>query len=120
MQKETFLFLSTFRIGLKVIFLSLLGIVPVLPSSDIISYGKWYSRFVDFDFYFGDDYYVGLRRDHLELHLQWHSGTEEGPVQDSTVFKYYLARSSPTIVKFLGRGRIKPDKLKGKHSLENT
>jgi hypothetical protein len=45
-----------------------LGIIPVLPSSDIIRDVAWYIEKVGFEEIFSDHMYAGLHRDNIYIH----------------------------------------------------
>ena len=86
--------------------------MPVLPSSDIVRDIEWYAKFAGFEKIFGDDMYVGLRRDHLEIHLQWHADTEEDPLLGGSVIKIFVEDISPVFEEFEKRGTVSSEKLR--------
>lgn len=86
-------------------------IIPVLSSFDIQRDLKWYEKFTGFNFYFGDNMYSGLKRDHLEFHLQFHHGNENDPVNQS-VIRIFVADIQPYYDEFVERGTITRDKLR--------
>ena len=88
------------------------GIVPVLPSSDIKRDIIWYEQFTGFKYYFGDDGYIGLRRDDLEIHLQLHRGTEEDPMPDGSAIRIFVNDIHPWYEEFVEKGTISKDKLR--------
>jgi len=90
-------------------------IVPVLPSNNISRDKDWYNQYMGFEYAFGDDQYMGFTRDKLELHLQLHRGTEEDPMLDGSVIKFFVNSLSPYYNEFLKRGTITKDRLR-----ENT
>ncbi len=53
---------------------------PVLPVKDVVKALEFYSRNLGFEFAFADDdtkpYYAGVKRDNIEIHLQWHDEKE--------------------------------------------
>ncbi len=91
---------------------SALGIIPVLPSSDIKRDLEWYEKHTGFAYYFGDDGYAGLRRDNLEIHLQYHHGNVEDPMPDGSVIKIFVKDIQPYFEEFLSRGTVPKDKLR--------
>jgi len=88
-----------------------LYIIPVLPSSDIARDIKWYEQYVGFKPIFGDDGYVGLQRDNLEFHLQFHHGNEDDPILAS-VMKIFVPEIMPYFDEFVERGTIPKEKLR--------
>jgi len=61
--------------------------VPVLPSADIARDVKFYVEGLGFSEIFSDNLYALLRRQNLELHLQWHAGTPEDPLLGGSVVR---------------------------------
>ena len=70
--------------------MKILSVAPVLPTNDITRDIEWHRQFTGFEFYFGDDRYAGLKRDICVLHLQWHAGTEDDPVNGGSVVKIFV------------------------------
>ncbi len=91
---------------------STLGIVPVLPSTDITRDLAWYNKHAGFTHYFGDTGYAGLRRDNLEFHLQFHHGNDEDPITGGSVMKIFVKDIHPYFEEFVGRGTISKDRLR--------
>jgi len=91
---------------------SALYIIPVLPSSDIERDLKWYDTYTGFTFLFGDKGYVGLKRDTLEFHLQFHHGNEEDPMIGGSVIKVFVPDIEPYFEEFVERGTITKEKLR--------
>ncbi|MEP5610922.1 MAG: VOC family protein [Cyclobacteriaceae bacterium] len=89
-----------------------LGIVPVLPTNDIERDVEWYSKQTGFNLSSGDNMYAVLQRDNLEIHLQWHAGTEDDPLLDGSVVKIFVADVTPIFEEFLERGTVPKDKLR--------
>ena len=87
-----------------------LYIIPVLSSADIKRDLEWYEKYTGFQYAFGDEGYVGLNRDNLEFHLQWHHGNDEDPVL-AGVMKIFVKDIQPYYDEFLERGTITPEKL---------
>lgn len=63
----------------------LLAVQPVLPSKDVPQAIAWYVHKLGFTMAFVDDpagpRYAGIRRDAVELHLQWHDEGEWNRVE---------------------------------------
>jgi hypothetical protein len=91
---------------------SILGIIPVLPSSDIDRDLKWYEKYTGFKYYFGDNGYAGIRRDNLEFHLQFHHGNEDDPIMGESVVKIFVVDIGPYYEEFVERGTIDKGKLR--------
>lgn len=55
---------------------------PVLPVKDVTKALAFYIEKLGFEFAFADNktkpFYVGVRRDNIEIHLQWHDEKEWG------------------------------------------
>lgn len=53
---------------------------PVLPVQDVKKALNYYIEKLGFNYAFSDDkdhpYYAGVRRDNIEIHLQWHDAKE--------------------------------------------
>ena len=90
---------------------STLGIIPVLSTSDIPRDLEWHKKYTGFELCFGDDKYCGICRDGLEIHLQWHLDNDDDPVHGS-VIKIFVEDIDPVFHEFVGRGTIKPSKLR--------
>lgn len=91
---------------------STLGIIPVLPSSDIDRDILWHKQFTGFEYYFGGDGYVGLRRESWEIHLQLHRGTPEDPMPSGSTVKIFVLDIAPYNEEFIRRGTIEHNKLR--------
>ena len=85
---------------------------PVLPSQDIQHDVHWYEKYTGFELAFGNDKYVGLKRDNLCLHLQWHANTEDDPLLGGSVIKIFVENIGPLVEEFVERGTIKREKLR--------
>jgi hypothetical protein len=88
-----------------------LAIIPVLPSGDIERDLKWYEKHTGFSFVFGDNGYAGLQREGREIHLQFHHGNSEDPIQPS-VIKFFVEDIQPYVEEFVKRGTITSKKLR--------
>ena len=89
-----------------------LGIVPVLPSEDISRDVIWYKKHLGLECLFNDGMYAILKRDLLFIHLQWHSGTKEDPVNGGTVIRIFVKKIHPLFQEFVIKGSIDEDKLR--------
>lgn len=91
---------------------TILGITPVMPSSDIARDTDWYARYTGFTKLNGDDMYAVLRRTDHYIHLQWHAGTEEDPLLGGSVIKLFVEDIHPWFDEFCSRGTIHAQKLR--------
>jgi len=91
---------------------SLLDIIPVLPSADLERDLAWYEKHTGFTRFLGDSMYAGIRRDQLEIHLQFHHGTAEDPVNGGSVIRIFVTDIMPLYNEFVDRGTIPEDKLR--------
>lgn len=91
---------------------SFLQMIPVLPSEDVKRDIKWYASQLGFELLFGDEMYCGLRRENMEIHLQWHANTEEDPIHEGSVIKLFVDKIEPFYEEFVERGTIPPEKLR--------
>jgi len=89
-----------------------LQIIPVLPSADIKRDLAWYQEKVGFEFAFGDEMYAGIRREHMELHLQWHADTQSDPLLGGSVIRMFVKNIHYLFEEFLQRGTVTEDKLR--------
>ena len=87
------------------------SIVPVLPTSDMARDIQWYQQKVGFTPAFGDKMYAGMVRGDLEIHFQWHAGTEEDPVNGGSVIKIFVEDVQPFFDELVDRGTVPPEKL---------
>lgn len=85
--------------------------VTVLPSADLDRDLKWYSEYTGFAKRFANEGYVGLYRDGMEIHLQWHAGTEDDPVIGGSVVKFFVESIEAVFKEFLERGTVKQSAL---------
>ncbi|SNT03925.1 hypothetical protein SAMN05421640_2116 [Ekhidna lutea] len=91
--------------------LSPLQIIPVLSTDNIKRDLEWYEKYTGFKYAFGDDGYVGLQRDNLEFHLQFHHANEDDPVFPS-VMKIFVSDIHTYVDEFVKRGTIQKEKLR--------
>ncbi|MGH1365595.1 MAG: glyoxalase/bleomycin resistance/extradiol dioxygenase family protein [Calditrichia bacterium] len=87
-------------------------IVPVFPSADIARDLAWYEKHTGFVKVFGDTMYAGLKRDGLELHLQWHADTEDDPLLGGSVIRIFVQDIQPLFDEFVQRGTVSKNKLR--------
>jgi uncharacterized glyoxalase superfamily protein PhnB len=94
----------------------LVKIIPVLSSADIARDVTWYKEKTGFELSFlHDKMYAGLYRGDLEIHLQWHAGTEEDPLSGGAVIRIDVKNIKPLFEEFRQRGALKEKDLR-----ENT
>ncbi len=86
-----------------------LGIIPVLPSSDIARDLKWYEEKTGFTPVFADNMYAVLHRENLSIHLQWHADTEDDPLLGGSVIRLFVKNIQPLFEEFVLRGTVSAD-----------
>lgn len=86
-------------------------VVPVLPSSNIQRDLDWYREKTGFEKIFGDDMYAGIKRDGLEIHLQWHADTQDDPLLGGAVIKVFVEDIKPIFEELVNRGAVGKEKL---------
>lgn len=84
----------------------------VLASADLQRDIRWYEEYTGFVTRFTDEGYVGLYRDGMELHLQWHAGTEDDPLIGGSVVKFFITNIDEVFKEFTERGTVKEHQLK--------
>ncbi len=90
---------------------TLLGIIPVLPSSDIERDVKWYKEKTGFDAVFYDKMYAVLHRENLSIHLQWHANTENDPLLGGSAIRIFVKNIQPIFDEFIKRGTVNKNKF---------
>jgi hypothetical protein len=91
-------------------------IIPVLSSADIARDVAWYKEKTGFEVSFSHEkMYAGLKREDLEIHLQWHAGTEADPLSPGAVIRMDVRNIKPLFEEFKQRGTVKENDLR-----ENT
>ena len=91
-------------------------IIPVLESADIERDVKWYKVKTGFELSFlHEKMYAGLYRNDLEIHLQWHAGTNDDPMNGGAVIRIDVKNIKPLFEEFKQRGTVKEKDLR-----ENT
>ena len=89
-------------------------IIPVLSSADIARDVAWYKEKTGFEVSFSHDkMYAGLSRHDLEIHLQWHAGTEGDPLSGGALIRIDVPNINPFFEEFKQRGTVK-EKISGK------
>ncbi len=97
----------------------LIQIAPVLPSADIARDIIWYKEKTGFELVFSDNMYAVLRREQLELHLQWHAGTPDDPLLGGSVIRIFVKHIQAIFEEFVQRGTVTADKFRA-HTLWGT
>jgi hypothetical protein len=90
---------------------SFIGVIPVLPSSDIARDVTWYRAKAGFESVWEDKMYAVLHRGGLSLHLQLHAGTAEDPLIGGSVVRIIVKNIRPLFDEFVKGGVVKEDKL---------
>ena len=86
---------------------TLVKVIPVLESADIARDIAWYKENTGFEvFFIHEKMYAGLYRDDLEIHLQWHAGTKEDPMNGGAVIRIEVKSIRPLFEEFKQRGTI--------------
>lgn len=89
-----------------------LFIIPVLSSGDIERDLSWYNEKLGFDLAFRDgDGYAGLKRGQHEIHLQYHTGSDDDPIFGS-VIKIFVPDIEPILEEMVERGAVVKEKLR--------
>ncbi len=83
-----------------------LGIIPVLPSSNIERDTKWYEDKTGFKVLHADNMYAVLEREGVCLHLQWHAGTVDDPLDGGSVIRLTVDNLPPVFEEFVQRGTV--------------
>jgi hypothetical protein len=82
-------------------------IIPVLESADIDRDVAWYKEKAGFEVSFQHEkMYAGLYRDDLEIHLQWHAGTPDDPMNGGAVIRIDVKNIKPIFEEFKQRGTV--------------
>ena len=90
----------------------ILGIIPVLPSSNIERDVNWYKEKAGFETFFVEKMYAVLYRDNICIHLQWHADTEEDPLLGGSVIRIAVKNINPLFDEFIQRGTVTQEALK--------
>jgi uncharacterized glyoxalase superfamily protein PhnB len=85
-------------------------IIPVLESSDIDRDVTWYKEKTGFEVSFlHPKMYAGLYRDEFEIHLQWHAGTHDDPMNGGAVIRIDVKNIRPIFEELKQRGTVKDE-----------
>ena len=88
-------------------------IIPVLESADIGRDVAWYKGKAGFEVSFlHEKMYAGLYREDLEIHLQWHAGTNDDPMNGGAVIRIDVKNIKPLFEEFKQRGTVKEEDLR--------
>ena len=91
-------------------------IIPVLESADIARDVAWYKEKTGFEVSFTHEkMYAGLYRDDIQIHLQWHAGTEGDPLSGGALTRIDVKNINPFFEEFKQRGTVQEKDLR-----ENT
>ncbi|WP_020527045.1 bleomycin resistance family protein [Flexithrix dorotheae] len=93
-----------------------LEITPVLPSQNIDRDVDWYESNVGFKLVYKDQMYAVLKRENLNIHLQWHADTDEDPLLGGSVIKIFVNNLMPIFEELVQRGTVSKEKLRLKTS----
>ena len=94
----------------------LIKVIPVLESPDINRDVAWYKEKTGFEVSFlHEKMYAGLYREELEIHLQWHAGTKDDPMNGGAVIRINVKNIKPIFEEFKTRGTVSEKDLR-----ENT
>ena len=89
-----------------------IGIIPVLPSTNIERDIKWYEEKTGFSKTFAADGYAGIARENIHIHLQWHANTPEDPLLGGSVVKIFVDEVASLFNELVEKGTVKADALK--------
>src|SRR6185436_4914969 len=90
-----------------------LRIIPVLESADIDRDVAWYKEKAGFEVSFlHEKMYAGLYRDEFQVHLQWHAGTKDDPMNGGAVVRIDVNNIGPIFEEFKQRGTVKDNDFK--------
>ena len=91
----------------------LVKIIPVLESADIARDIAWYKDKTGFERSFSHDkMYAGLYRDDLEIHLQWHAGTKDDPMNGGAVIRISVENIKTLFEELKQRGTVSDKDLR--------
>ncbi|MFT5193027.1 MAG: catechol 2,3-dioxygenase-like lactoylglutathione lyase family enzyme [Cellvibrionaceae bacterium] len=79
---------------------------PVLPCKDVAIAIKFYTQALGFEVAFqdaADPNYAGVRRDEVELHLQWHDGQEWVRVE-RPMLRFFVADVDTLYAEYQNKG----------------
>lgn len=85
----------------------------MLSSPDIDRDVAWYKEKTGFEVSFiHEKMYAGLYRDDFEIHLQWHAGTEDDPMNGGAVIRIDVKNIRPIFEELKQRGTVKEENFK--------
>ena len=87
-------------------------IIPVIPTADMKRDVAWYAEKTGFHYIFGDEMYAGIKRENLEIHLQWHADTDDDPLNGGSVVKIFVEGIEALFDEMVERGTVKQDQLR--------
>jgi hypothetical protein len=88
----------------------LVKIIPVLESADIARDVAWYEEKTGFAVSFlHEKMYAGLYRDGHEIHLQWHAGTKDDPMNGGAVIRIDVKNIKALFEEFKQRETVKEE-----------
>lgn len=91
----------------------IIRIIPVLESADIDRDVAWYKEKTGFEVSFvHEKMYAGLYRDDVELHLQWHAGTKDDPMNGGAVIRIDVKDIRPIFEELKQRGTVSDKDLR--------
>lgn len=87
----------------------------MLESADIERDVAWYKEKTGFEISFQHEkMYAGLYRDEFEIHLQWHAGTADDPMNGGAVIRIDVKDIQPIFEEFKQRGTVKDADFRAK------
>lgn len=88
-------------------------VIPVLESADIDRDVAWYKAKTGFEpSFIHEKMYAGLCRGDLEIHLQWHAGTKDDPMNGGAVIRIDVNDIRPIFEEFKQRGTVQEKDLR--------
>lgn len=87
-------------------------IIPVLLTANMERDLEWYAQYTGFEKCFSDHMYAGIRKDGLEIHLQWHADTPDDPLLGGSVIRIFVADIHQWFQEFEKRGTVTRKKLR--------
>lgn len=86
--------------------------IPVLPTANMQRDLLWYQEKLGFRKIGGDEMYAVLRRENIDIHLQWHADTEEDPLLGGSVVRFWMQDVMSLFEEFVKNGALSKDKLR--------
>ena len=91
--------------------IKLMNITPVLSTSNLERDIKWYEQYLGFKLDYIEEGYAVLNRDQCWIHLQFHYGDTEDPINCS-VIKFFVGDIYKILNEMVERQTITEDKLR--------